>query len=128
MAEYWVIQEGFAGDVINALAHPGLTRVTWTVVEDSKSPGTGAKGPYVTQAQAQSEADTLNGTQDQTVVQQTADSALDYSLHASGLKDWFFRGLMVAGGLFLMAYGVAKLTNAENKLTEIASKIPVIPV
>jgi hypothetical protein len=52
----------------------------------------------------------------------------DWSLDISGLKAWFFRGLMVAGGLFLMGYGVSKMLNVENKVTEIASKIPVVPV
>lgn len=53
---------------------------------------------------------------------------LNFNLEASGLKVWFFRGLMVFGGLFLMGYGVSKLVGAENKITEIASKIPVVPV
>jgi hypothetical protein len=48
-----------------------------------------------------------------------------WTLEASGLKDWFFRGLMVVGGLFLMGYGVAKLMNAEQILKEIP---PVVPV
>jgi hypothetical protein len=52
----------------------------------------------------------------------------DWSLDASGLKDWFFRGLMVVGGLFLMAVGISKMLNVENKITEVASKIPVVPV
>lgn len=62
-------------------------------------------------------------------VSKDANSILpSWSLDVSGLKDWFFRGLMVGGGLFLMVLGISKLTGVSNQITQAAEKIPVIPV
>lgn len=49
-----------------------------------------------------------------------------WQLDVSGVKDWFFRGLMVVGGLFLMGYGVSKLIGVDNAITSVASKVPVL--
>jgi hypothetical protein len=49
-------------------------------------------------------------------------------LDISGLGKWLERAGLVLGGVFLIALGLSKLTDAENAITQLASKIPIIPV
>lgn len=51
-----------------------------------------------------------------------------WHLSVSGIAGWFFRALKVLFGGILMIVGIAKLTGADNKITQLASKIPVVPV
>jgi hypothetical protein len=99
----------------------------------------GLAGPYPTEAAAEAAMATAEktgtapaGSQPEsngpTNTEGLAANLPSWGLEVSGLKDWFFRGLMVAGGLGLMAYGISKLLNVENTITEVASKIPVVPV
>jgi hypothetical protein len=100
--------------------------------------GTVKAGPFATETDADNWIDgqtgLASGTTPSTTNQVSAAHGtitapnLNWALDASGLKDWFFRGLMVVGGLFLMGLGISKMLNVENKITEVASKIPVVPV
>ena len=53
---------------------------------------------------------------------------LTSSFQVSGIAGWFFRGLKIVFGGILMIIGVSKLTGADNKIVQLASKVPVIPV
>jgi hypothetical protein len=100
--------------------------------------GTVKAGPFVNETDANNWIDSQSGLSQGTTPSITNQASAakgtvqlpspDWLLDISGLKDWFFRGLMVAGGLGLMAYGISKLLNVENTITEVASKIPVVPV
>lgn len=50
-----------------------------------------------------------------------------FSLSVSGIAGWFFRALKVIFGGILMIVGISHLTGVDNKIVQLASKIPVIP-
>ena|ERR1700729_927939 len=110
-AQWWAVQEGALGDIVNRLStFPGGSTgdvVTWHVVQSAKKPNATAHGPYATQAQAQAEADTLSG-QDQNVVAQGVESAVS---SASPLGPLFQKSLWLrvgefAVGLVLLGIGL----------------------
>ena len=47
-----------------------------------------------------------------------------FSLNASGLAGWFFRGLKILFGGILMIIGIAKLTGADNAVVQLAKSAP----
>jgi hypothetical protein len=55
-------------------------------------------------------------------------TAPSWSLILGGISGWFFRGLKVVFGGILMIVGISKLLNVDNKIVQLASKIPVVPV
>jgi hypothetical protein len=123
--EWWVVEEGFAGDVINALAHPGLTRVTWTVTQSAKNPGKGSVGPFATQALAQAQANTMNGTSADTepVAQQAASNAVGSVLGLptlSNTRNLVVRASKVIIGLLLVAIGATKLFHIDSAVKDVA--------
>jgi hypothetical protein len=60
---WWVVPEGLLGDIVNAIAHPGLTRVHWHVQQSPTKPNAQAEGPYSNQLEAQHAANQLNAGQ-----------------------------------------------------------------
>lgn len=145
--QYWVVNTS-----------PSVADTQYTIVEGTQAEaeslpnGGGISGPYTKLAQAysvwKSEPDNKNvstlqeieaaigagveniGSPDNPAGDANAAKAAQttWALGVTGIADWFFRGLMVAGGIFLMGLGVSKMLNVENKITEIATKIPVVPV
>jgi hypothetical protein len=87
----------------------------------------GWAGPFATMAEA-------HAAINKTVIQKAKDvpsnvaGDLSSSLSVTGIAGWFFRGLKIIFGGILMIIGVSKLTGADNKITQLASKVPVIPV
>lgn len=57
-----------------------------------------------------------------------ADAALKWAVRTSGIAPWFFRGLKILFGGVLIIIGVSRLTGVDNAVTQLASKIKVIPV
>lgn len=51
-----------------------------------------------------------------------------YSLQASGFSGWFMRGVKMIFGGILMILAVSRLTGLDNKVTQLASNIKVVPV
>lgn len=51
-----------------------------------------------------------------------------FNIGVKGLANWFFRALLVGGGLFLMIAGISKMANVDNKILQVASKVPVMPL
>jgi hypothetical protein len=49
-----------------------------------------------------------------------------WRLAATGLSGWFMRGLKVLFGGVLMITGVSKLLNVDNRITQLAGKVPVL--
>jgi hypothetical protein len=47
-----------------------------------------------------------------------------WSLVFSGISGWFFRGLKVLFGGILAIIGVSRLTGIDNKITQLATKVP----
>ena len=52
----------------------------------------------------------------------------DFSLIFKDVAPWFVRGLKVAFGGILIILGISRLTGMSNQVTQLASKVPVIPV
>lgn len=50
--------------------------------------------------------------------------ALSWILHGTGFAGWFRRGLKLLFGGILMIIGVAKLTGADNTITQLALRVP----
>lgn len=86
-------------------------------------------GPYSTEEDAKAAAAKLP-TKEQSSAQNVASSLnpANWNLQVSGVAGWFFRGLKVLFGGVLMIIGISKLTGIDNKITQLASKIPVVPV
>lgn len=62
-------------------------------------------------------------------VKKVTDAALPtFGLSVSGISGWFIRAMKVVFGGVLILVGIMHLTGTDNKLTQLASKIPVIPV
>lgn len=118
MSNFWVVQEGLLGDITNKFSTTkavGLN-VTWHVVQQATKPNSTAKGPYTTQAQAQSQADSLNAGS-QNVVTQAASQDV---FHGLNLSTWILRIGEILLGVVLIGVGVAKLTGAENVVSKAA--------
>jgi hypothetical protein len=62
-------------------------------------------------------------------VQNTVGGALPtFGLSVTGVSGWFTRAMKVLFGAVLMILGISRLTGADNKIVQLASKVPVIPV
>ena len=117
-------QEYSALQARQPISYDGITWVYW-------------KGPYATEAEAQ----TAQNPQPSPNVQQAAGRAVSGAVNdaTSGLFSGFklvfgntsgllTRILKVGLGSVLIMLGVAKLTNADNKLMDLAKNIKVIPI
>jgi hypothetical protein len=51
-----------------------------------------------------------------------------WSLDIFGISGWFIRGMKVVFGGVLIILGISRLTGVDNKIVQLASKIPVVPV
>lgn len=109
----------------------GASNGTATVVQSAQNPG-GGLGPYATKAAAQTEATRYNNAfglsnnvlkaalQIATGNTKQSSNPLDFSLNATGISGWFFRGLKVLFGGILMILAVSHLTGLSNKVTQVA--------
>jgi hypothetical protein len=57
----------------------------------------------------------------------TAVGGLTGQLKVSGITSYFFRGLRILFGGILIIIGVSKFTGADNKIVQLAGKVPVLP-
>lgn len=51
-----------------------------------------------------------------------------FSLIVQNIAPWFFRGLKILFGGVLLVLGISHLTGADNAVTQLAGKVPVLPV
>lgn len=117
---WWVIPEGFVGQVVNGLAG-GAALHLYTVKQSATKPPGAVAGPYPTQGAAQAQATTMNkggvATPGNIAVQAGEDI-----LHATGINvgNWLLRIGEVVLGIVLLAIGVAHVTRAVPAATKIA--------
>jgi hypothetical protein len=51
-----------------------------------------------------------------------------FNLVFRNISGWFFRGLKIVFGAAMIIAGISKMTGVDNKITQLAGKLPVIPV
>jgi hypothetical protein len=140
---WWVVLKppsagSWLGQAIGALTgnDSGLAQVAAiaTVVQSATRPAQYYKGPYATQAEALTQANAYNNpspvSEAEEVINRGPASGsgqeANWSLLVHGISGWFFRGLKVLFGGVLMIVGISRLTGADNKITQLAGKIPVM--
>jgi hypothetical protein len=138
---WWVIPEGEAGQLIGQLvrgveggapaAVDNGVGSLFTVTQAPARPAAAVAGPYPSRTAAQAQAAKLNTTvtNSTTPTEHNITKGLTgWGLSVSGIAPWFFRGLKILFGGVLIIVGVSKLTGADNKIVQLAGKVPVIPV
>jgi hypothetical protein len=144
MAYAWFvipIMPGIIDQIIGTIftGQYGTYKVAKTVVGNplyNQYQSAGYGPPYTTYAAAVAEAKSLSKTAKKNAVppigtnpaQNATPAAIAFGLSVSGIAGWFMRGMKVLFGGVLIVLGISKLTGADNKITQLASKIPVVPV
>jgi hypothetical protein len=90
-------------------------------------------GPYPTQAAAQAAIKSGKLTGNQGAAAKGAGAvgqavAPTFNLVIRNISGWFFRGLKIVFGAAMIIAGISKMTGVDNKITQLAGKLPVIPV
>jgi hypothetical protein len=139
---WWVVLSGqqsfwnrFVGPLIGDETGLAQVAATAAVVQSATRPASYYKGPYATQAEAEQQADAYNspsaGSEAEEALNKGPASGsgqpFSWQLLIHGVAPWFFRGLKLLFGGVLMIVGISRLTGADNKIVQLASKIPVIP-
>lgn len=88
---YWAVPEGMVGDIVNALANPGLTRVHYHVVSAATQPNAQSYGPYNTRLQAQAEANSLNAGKNPLAATTDVSNAASSLAPLGDIGDFFHR-------------------------------------
>jgi hypothetical protein len=119
---WWVIPEGFAGQLISGLSLRGPALHVYTVKQSSTKPPGAVAGPYTTQAQAQAKADALNQGSTATPGHIAVAAGEDILTGQTGTNvgNWLLRIGEVLLGLVLIAVGMARITRAVPVATKIA--------
>lgn len=125
---WWVIPEGFAGKLVNALG-PGITLNLFTVTQSATQPNGAVAGPFASQALAQAEATAMNKSgKNQATLPNIASGAAQSAAKTAGqdifgntnVGHWILRIGEVLLGIVLIAVGVAHVTKAVPLATKIA--------
>lgn len=131
---WWVIPEGMAGDLVNALAQNSAVKVHYTTVQAASKPNGATAGPFPTQTAAQAEATKEDASaglagplQGVGAVESAITSVPQFLQGLTSGNLWIRVAKVVIGGTLILV-GVAKLTGASSAITKAAGKIPVIPV
>lgn len=127
--EWWVIPEGFLGQLQNAFTVGPALHVYTTKQSATKPPGAVA-GPFATQAEAQAQIVQLNKGAIATpgnIAKQATSSALSSLNPLAPLyqANIWLRVAEFAIGALLIGVGLAKLTGAENFISKAVGKVPL---
>lgn len=110
--EWWVIPEGFAGQLVQGFSPQGPALHIYTVKQATTKPAGAVAGPFSTQAEAQQQADTLNvgGTATPgNIASAAAASAAGSPLAPLFQSQIWLRVLEVVAGLVILAIGLNAL-------------------
>ena len=127
---WWVIPEGFAGQLISGFSLQGPALHLYTVKQSNVKPPGAVAGPFSSQQEAQTQADSLNKTGVATpgnIGKQAVSSALTSANPFAGFYQqnlWLRVGEFVLGVL-LIGVGLAKLTGTENFVSSVVKKAPI---
>ncbi len=127
--EWWVIPEGFLGQLQNAFTVGPALHVYTTKQSNTKPPGAVA-GPFSTQQEAQTQATALSKGGVATpgnIAKQATSSALTSLNPFAGVFQqniWLRVGEFVLGVL-LIGVGLAKLTGTDNFISTVVKKAPI---
>jgi hypothetical protein len=92
--------------------------------------GSNVTGPFSTEADAKAavasgKVNRGDQSQAQQAITAVGNALGGWNLAVSGIAGWFARALKVTLGGVLMIIGLSRLTGVDNKITQLAGKVPL---